>query len=153
MKKLKLITPAIVLGLFLNSCSNNKSENQTESSDTKTEETQIKKTEETAQIKRPEKTEENLRKMVYKFDSKVADVSRTLRELKDNIEKGAKVTPKIEDNFNKMVADAKKLREPILPQSDSLAAEEFRQFDRDKDWIDQLDAEFESVKQTASVPK
>jgi peptidoglycan hydrolase CwlO-like protein len=142
MKNIFLVIASIIAAASFSSCSNKTT--TTESSTTKAEE---------ANIKRPEKTEEKLSDQVYKFDSKVADVSSTLSELKENIEKGAKVTPKIEENFHKMVADAKKLREPIIPQSDKLAAEEFRQFDRDKDWIDELDAEFEAVKQTGTPSK
>ena len=148
MRKVFLVITTIIVAATFNSCSNNKSGTP----ESETSPASAPKNDE-AKSKRPEKTEKNLRSIVYKFDSKVASVSSTLRDLKDDIEKGAKVTPKIEDNFNKMVSDAKKLRESILPQSDSLAAEEFRIFDRDKDWIDQLDADFETVKQTAKNPQ
>ena len=98
-------------------------------------------------VKRPEKTEPGLKGKVYEYDSKVADISRTLRELKENMEKGTKITPAIETNITKMIADAKSMREPLLPLIDSLAEREYGNFNRDKDWIDQLETEWESIRQ------
>lgn len=138
MLKFKNLVVVILMALLISSCKNSTSKSDNSSTPDKTED---------AAIKRPEKTEPSLRKQVYEYDSKVADISRTLRELKENMDKGTKITPTIETNINTMIADAKKMREPLLPLIDSLAEREYGNFNRDKDWIDQLETEWESLRQ------
>jgi hypothetical protein len=142
MRKSKIFIAAVVVTLILNACSNNKASDKPTSQPT----TETKST--GADVQRPATTEKELKHKVYQFDSKVASVSSTLRDLKNNMEKGAKITPTITDNITGMITDAKKLREPLLTMSDQLAAEEFRVFNRDKGWIDELETEFESLRQT-----
>ena len=91
-----------------------------------------------------------LKSQVWIYDSKVADVSSTLRELKESIEKGAKVTPKMDKNITAMIDNAKKLREPILNRTGEMAERELNMFERDRTWIDELETEFEGLKQTAA---
>lgn len=142
MKKYKTLLAAAVTGLLLSSCSNNKA------TEKNTQHTSTEVTLQEPKAERPATTETELRSKVYAFDSKVADVSRSLRNLKSDIEKGVVLTPTITDNITGMITDAKKMREPLLSVSNQLAAEEFRVFDRDKDWISKLETEFESLRQT-----
>lgn len=138
MFKFKNLVVVVLMSFLISSCKNSSSKEGNSAASEKIEE---------AAIRRPEKTEPKLRKQVYEYDSKVADISSTLRELKENMEKGTKITPIIEANINKLIADAKKMREPLLPLIDSLAEREFGNFNRDKDWIDQLETEWESLRQ------
>lgn len=144
MKKLKFIAPAIVMSLFLYSCSNKKTEEKSEA----TTEIRSETNKTTEPITRPAKSDEAARKVLGKFDSKIGSVMRTIREMKKSMEdNGTKITPTSEKNITDMINEAKELVSQLQAVSDKLSEEDFGLYERNQDRLRDKETEFETLKQ------
>ena len=142
MKKLKFLTTVIAVGLILSSCSNNKTEEKSEAS------TEVQSESPKAAIVRPPKSEDVARKLLGKFDSKFADISRTMRETKHSMEENnTKMTETIIKNISDMIAEANELGTQLEAVTDKLSEDDFGLYERDKDRIREKETEFETLKQ------
>lgn len=144
MKKTKILTAAMAVGLILNSCSNNKSENKSEA----TTEVQS-ETEKTIEpVTRPAKSDEAASKILGKFDSKVASIMKTLREMKNSMQdNGTKITPTAEKNISDMFNEANELASQLKVVSDKLSEDDYGLYERDQERLRDKETDFETLKQ------
>jgi len=148
MKRLKIILLLLIGMSLVYGCSNNSSTDKNSSNqdkDTVAKETVV--NEPVVEVQRPEKSDANAKSALSSYDSKVAQVMRSVRELKTSVKDGGKVTPTIEKNITDMIQDAKKAEEKLTPLLDKLSQDDFALYGRDKDRLREKETDFEQLKQ------
>lgn len=138
MVKFKMIIFFLVGASLIYSCTSNSTSDKNSSS---------KETEATDKTSRPEKSDENASSVIWKYDSKVADIMRSVKELKKSVKDGGKVTETIEVNITEMFQEAKTLQDELKPLLDKLSQDDFDLYERDKDRLRDEETTFEQLKQ------
>ncbi|MEX2596901.1 MAG: hypothetical protein WEC59_08225 [Salibacteraceae bacterium] len=99
-------------------------------------------------IQRPAKSDAEAKKLLGKYDSKVASIMRSLRKHKNEVkESDAKMTDALESNFNQLFDEAKQLKKQIEEVSDKLSEDDYGLFERSSERLREKEMDFESYKQ------
>lgn len=140
MLKTKMLFVGIIsMTLLILSCKNSSSKSESSSTSEKTEE---------ATTKRPDTSDVAARKLVGKHDYAVGTLMRNIREFKETMDKGAKMTPVVETNLTDLLNEAKQADAAITDDVKAkLNEDDYGTYSRNTKRLKEKETELEGLKQ------